>query len=439
MFRRSLLVVALCSLAACSADTAVTSRRADANSTVATGLVPPPITDSDSPDATIPAVPGVPSDGIGDSLFPSLGNPGIDVTHYDVNIAYSPTTDRVEGSVGVDLTLTSDRTAITLDSAGPIVSEVSVGGAKAEFTADDPELRIKLPNVGHKGDRLRVKVVYALDPHPQASVVGLNNGWFNTVGGSYVLNEPDSARTWLPCNDHPSDKADYTFTITLPRGLTGVANGDLVDHRTEDGHEVWVWHEARPMTTYLIQLFTGDYEIIKGTGPHGLPLLSVVLRTDVNAAKPSLDVTPKMIEFFEQYFGPYPLDRYGIAVTDSYGGLAMETQERSYFSRDDLLVGGVQNMLLSHELAHQWFGNAVSPARWRDIWLNESFATYGQWMWLDHVGAGSVQSAADLALRSRGPGSTANPRVDDMFGNNSYDGGAVVLQALRLEIGDAQF
>ena len=112
------------------------------------------------------------------------------------------------------------------------------------------------------------------------------------------------------------------------------------------------------------------------------------------------------------------------------------------FSREDLAGGELryaQQLLLSHELAHQWYGDAVTPAVWRDIWLNESFATYGQWMWLEHAGLGSVEQSAQAALQMRGSGSTAAPTVDDLFGFNSYDGGAVVLQALRRTVGDDDF
>jgi aminopeptidase N len=148
------------------------------------------------------------------------------------------------------------------------------------------------------------------------------------------------------------------------------------------------------------------------------------------------------IDYFDEFFGPYPLERYGIAITDSYPGLAMETLGRSLFSRDDFATGRLdfrQQLLLSHELAHQWFGDAVSPARWTDVWLNESFATYAQWMWLDHVGLLPLQQSADAALAGRGVGSTASPSAESLFTFDSYEGGAVILHALRKTVGDDLF
>ncbi len=126
----------------------------------------------------------------------------------------------------------------------------------------------------------------------------------------------------------------------------------------------------------------------------------MALADDVERMQPYFDLTDDQIAFFEPLFGPYPLDQYGLAFTESPPGLAMETQGRSLFSRDDFPAGEpgfVQHLLLSHELAHQWFGDAVTPGEWSDLWLNESFATYAQWLWLDHVGFTVLEREADIA------------------------------------------
>jgi aminopeptidase N len=402
----------------------------------------PASTTSETPPETSQTPPTPVGDGVGDALFPDLGNPGLDVLHYDIALSYDPSTDRVDGTVGLDVALTADRDEITLDAVGLTTSQVTVDGESVAAVADGPELRIPLPQPGHAGDNVRVEVAYGFDSAQLDSPIGFEIGWFNTAGGSYVLNEPDGTRSWLPCNDHPSDKATYTFTIAVPLGLTAVANGTLTDHHTAGSQEVWVWQQDDPMATYLIQLLTGDYEVVNGTGPDGLPLISAILRGDRTTMQEFIDVTPTMIDFFDGFFGPYPLDSYGIAMTDSFGGLAMETQGRSLFSRDDFLGTGLgygQQLLLAHELAHQWFGDAVSPARWVDIWLNESFATYAQWMWLEDAGFSLADEEATFALENRPPGSSADPNAEDLFGYNSYDGGAVVLHALRLTIGDDKF
>jgi aminopeptidase N len=431
-------------LAACSRTSSVGVERSDTATTVpGTGgpapatTIPPPGT---GPSTTDPSVDT--GDGVGDELFPDLGNPGIDVAHYDVRLTYDPATDVLDGDVRIDLTATIDLATFTLDATVPEIGQVTVDGAPVTFTHDDPELRITPSAPFTAGSGHTVEIGYSAPVGPGSSPIGLDTGWYDTSGGSFVLNEPDGARRWLPSNDHPSDKATFRFAITVPAGLTAVANGALVDHSTGPAGETWVWQEDRPMATYLIQVLTGDYELVEGTGPAGLPLVSAVLRRDRAALQPVLDGIAEQIDFFDDLFGPYPLDRYGVAITDSFGGLAMETFGRSLFSRDDFVgtpVGFLQELLLSHELAHQWFGNAVTPARWTDIWLNESFATYGQWLWLDHLGLVSIDDEAESARARRSPNPITSPPVSDLFGFNSYDGGAATLHALRLTIGDDAF
>jgi len=383
-------------------------------------------------------------DGIGDPLYPDLGNPGIDVEDYLVELAFDPATASLAGSVTLQIRFTDDRDRFTLDSSGPTASTVTVDGAEVEFVHDDVELRITPDEPLAAGDLAEVRIDYTVTPGVADSFSGLPAGWFNTDLGSWVLNQPDGARTWLPSNDHPSDKATWTFRLTVPSGTAAIANGALVGTTPGADGDTWEWREDEPMPTYLVLFVTGDYQVVESTTADGLPLVSVALSDDLAVMQPFFDGIAEQIDFFDDLFGPYPLDRYGLAVIDSFPGLAMETQGRSFFSRTDMrsIDGYIEQLLLSHELAHQWFGNAVSPARWEDIWLNESFATYAQWMWLEHDGFTTVDDEAKLALANRQAGvgePTGSPTADDLFGYNSYDGGAVVLHALRLTVGDEAF
>ena len=413
-----------------------------------------PATDPSTEPATAPvsdpadgAAPDVGSgvSGVGDVLFPDLGNPGLDVDHYDIDVAYDHDTGEIDGTVELSITATEPLDHFTLDAVGLDVSGVEVDGDVAHYEVDDPELRIAPDVPIAKGASFEVTVSYTAEANPGNISAGVSAGWFRTESGSFVLDEPDGTRNWLPSNDHPSDKATYRFTIHVPAGLTGVANGDLVSHETApDGSETWIWDEQQPMTTYLIQLMTGTLDVVDGTTPGGTPLTSVVQAGDQTLMQPFLDVTGEQVDYFEQYFGPYPFDRYGIAMTDGYIGGAMEEQGRSLFSAQDFAGGQLDHgteLLLSHELTHQWFGDGVSPAQWQDIWLNESFATYGEWMWLEHAGYGTITDFAATALAERqdGPFATGTPDVQGLFGFEVYEGGAVVLQALRDEVGDDHF
>jgi aminopeptidase N len=404
-----------------------------------------------TPDPTTSTQPAGGPQGVGDELFPDLGNPGIDVAAYDVRVAYDPETRLLDGDVTLTVDLVEDRTGITLDAKELVVEEVTVDGDPVPFEERSPELVIDPETARQAGERLEVNVRYQAEAAGSSSPAGLPAGWFATDGGSFVLNEPDGARTWMPANDHPSDKATWRFEITVPSGVEAVANGRLEQHDTSGDTETWVWAQDEPMATYLVQLLTGQYELVQASTPAGLELTSAVRdETPDTAGDDAAEVDgylatiPDQMTFFEELFGPYPLASYGISITDSWPGLAMETQGRSMFSEADLpdLAGGEEvgyfpQLLLAHELAHQWFGNAVTPARWQDIWLNESFATYAEWLWLDHLGFEHLDDAANRSLQMRQTPTvaTGDPPVSELFGDEVYEGGAVVLYALRQQLG----
>ena len=274
-------------------------------------------------------------------------------------------------------------------------------------------------------------------------------GLFHGVSddGVWSVNEPDGTSTWLPVNDHPTDKASWTFEVTVPEGMSAIANGELTGTTdVANGGTTWTWEQGEPMASYLVLLLIGDYERrSNGRSSTGIELAHVAPAGDMEDLDHYLPVVERQLEFFTEIFGRYPFDRYGIALADSMSGLAMETQGLPMFSHDELdgTLDELQHLLLAHELAHQWFGNAVSPAQWDDIWLNEGFATYAQWLWLEEAGFGSVEGQAESALAllgtMPGPGGGPVSDPDELFGQVSYDGGAVALHALRLTIGDEAF
>ena len=349
-------------------------------------------------------------DGIGDTLFPSLGNPGIDVEHYTLTLHYDPARNDISATEHLDMVMTrGSRHVHARLRRGQSFRPCRWMACRQRLPPKHPELHITPVTKLTSGQHVAVDVTYTLSPESVPSAAGGPVGWFPTPGGSYVLNEPEGAHTWMPCDDHPSDKATFRFELTVPSGLTAVANGALVDHTSNVSTDTWIWQEDRPMATYLIQLLTGDYELVDGSRSQRSAVAQRRCCTaTAKRCSPILDVIDDQIDFFDDFFGPYPLDRYGIAITDSFPGLAMETMERPMFSRADFASGRLdsgQQLFLSHELAHQWFGDAVSPARWKDVWLNESFATYGEWMWLDHVGLTSIET-----LRRRASPATSRGR-----------------------------
>ena len=345
------------------------------------------------------------------------------------------------GAVTITASLLVETDRLAFDADGPTVGAVEVDGRPAATEEVDGELLIDLGAAMSSGSEVVVDIAFGVE------VVGQNFfadevGLFPTSTGLWSVNEPDGVSTWMPVNDHPTDKATWTFAITVPTGLTGVANGALVDTSEVAGATTWTWRQDEPMASYLVLLLVGGYELVdSGVSDSGVELRHAVLESRVDVVDAYTDVTVEQLAFFEPLFGPYPFDRYGVAIADSVPGLAMETQGLSLFSAVDLdgSLGYLQHLLLAHELAHQWFGDAVSPATWDDIWLNEGFATYAQWLWLDEVGFDDIDELADQTLRTLPSTGWPLAAPTEMFGTVSYDGGATALHALRLTVGDDAF
>ncbi len=393
--------------------------------------------------ASPPIEPVEPTLGVGDTLFPGLGSSDIDVVSYDVALTYDPTSDQLAGTVSVELMLLVDADTVPLDATDLAVTSVTVDGDEAQWSAPGHELLVELPEAKAAGSTVNVDVTYDAPSRLRSVEIGFPVGWYDTVDGSYALNEPDGASAWLPVSDHPSDKATWRFELTVPEGTTAVANGELLDEIHGEDGVTWIWEESEPMTSYAILLLTGDYEVVEGGSAAGVDLVHAVLRSSLDELETYEAVTRDQLEYFVEWFGPYPFRTYGLSLTESFPGFAMETQGRSLFSDLDFdgTLDHVQHLLLAHELAHQWFGNAVSPDRWTDMWLNEGFATYGEWMWLDEVGIQPLSTAAEMALLGQqgSPIAVDSPTVDQLFGTGVYKGGAMVLHALRLEVGDDAF
>ncbi|MGA9277088.1 M1 family metallopeptidase [Ilumatobacter sp.] len=416
--------------------------------------------DDEAEESSDDGEPASPSLSVGDALFPELGSTDVDVQTYAValdvpppNSATAGSDDAIEANVTILASVRTGVGVLALDAVDLDIDRVTVDSVTAPFEVGETKLHIELPE--DRSETVVAEIDYSFVPEPERTEYGLEIGWQSGADGqSYVLNEPDGARTWMPANDHPSDKARWRFDVSVDPDLAAVANGSL-ERRGDaagEGDGVWAWEQTEPMSTYLVQMIIGDYDVIDGTSVSSvdgatIPLTHVVPAGEGERFATSIDSIADQLSFFEDYFGPYPLDRYGLAFVDGLNGSAMETQGRSMFGEADFPTGPnvgpafFPQLLLSHELAHQWFGNAVSPAMWTDIWLNESFATYAQWLWLDHIGLQPIDSYADAMLQQRqsGTGSTGHPTADNLFGFNSYDGGAVVAHALRSEIGDDAF
>jgi aminopeptidase N len=257
--------------------------------------------------------------------------------------------------------------------------------------------------------------------------------------------EPNGAETWFPVNDHPRDKATYRFEITVPEPWVVTASGSL--QKTEDlgDHTRFTWEMDNPMASYLASINIDRYTLEETDLPGGLILRNYFPASFRETDKKLLNALPEMISYFSSLFGPYPFKEYGIVIaakditpcTSNIGG-ALETQSLSVYCPK---LGLLDESILAHELAHQWFGDSVSLKNWQDLWMKEGMATYAEWLWttrnegsshLDTMVKGEMQ-------RFIIPSEIGSPPVDDLYGYPAYKGGALVYHALRVQVGNDAF
>jgi aminopeptidase N len=379
------------------------------------------------------------SPGLGDPYFPLAGNGGYDVSNYSLRLDYQPSTRRLVGSATVTATATQNLSRFDLDLRGFDVARVAVDGWAATFTRDGQELVIT-PRTGLRAGRaFAVTVDYAGVPQvitdPDESI----EGFVPTDDGAFVVGEPQGSPGWYPANDNPRDKATYDFTVTVPQGLTVMANGVLRRQTTLGGRSTFVWRESLPMAPHLATATLGRFNLEQYRLDDGLPVYVAVDPSLPDASV--LKKLPDIVEFYSSIYGRYPFDAVGAIVDNApQVGYALETQTKPVFDSVP------DEATLAHELSHQWYGDSVTLTQWPDIWLHEGFATWSEWIWSEHQGGESAHAtfqrlyakpASDVAFWTPPAGNPGGPQ--NMFDGTIYNRGGMTLQALREKIGDRTY
>jgi aminopeptidase N len=385
------------------------------------------------------------ADGIGDSYYPQLGNGGYDALHYTLKLNVDPIHNTLSGECIMEAQATQPLSAFNLDFSGLIIERITVNGKDAKYQREERELTINPAQPLTKGDVFTVTVTYSGTPENSPSVGSLwASGWYhNDKNEVFTSNEVSGSATWYPVNDHPLDKASYSFRITVPKPYVVAANG-LLQQELDNGETVtYVWETAEPMASYVVAVDIDDYVIETKQGPDGILIRNYLPPDFPETSKAGIDQTSDMLAFFSDLFGPYPFEAYGIVIVDfpDDGPAAMEAQSLSQHEEDEFLYS-LSERIVAHELAHQWFGDCVSLESWQDIWLKEGAATYAEWLWLEHKeGADALDTKVRSIYPFYGftPDPPGNPSPTNLYTATIYDRGAMVFHALRLRVGDEVF
>jgi aminopeptidase N len=379
--------------------------------------------------------------------------PGIDVVSYDFTIAL-PLRGAMD-TIAVDEVVVVRRTrrdTLVLDLLAPmVVSDVTVSGRPVSFRRDSVAVGIPLPRGNN--DSVVVSLRYHGKPLDGLVMRADSSGRWTAFGDNY----PDRARHWLATVDHPSDKAIVRWTIRHPATTRAIANGELLEESPDPaGGMVTRWRSTRPMYTAVMVIGVGPFAVYElgetacGMAERpGCVRQSVWVAPEVRPTMPgAFSQAAAIVDWYAHIVAPFPYEKLAhVESATRWGG--MENASAIFYSDQSFRRGGVGEGTIAHEIAHQWFGDAVTEREWPDVWLSESFATYFAALWTEHSRGDSAfrgdlvrmrQAVLDAPVTVREPVVRDSvPDLATLLNSNVYQKGGFVLHMLRRMIGDSAF
>lgn len=394
-----------------------------------------------------------------------------DVKTYRLDLQVDPAAKTLRGTVGVEarvlkpfqvfeLDLMKGRKVVSVNQIGRITPSSSLGGKRLPFVHEDDRIRVTLPKRLEPYDTVRVAVTYELKDGQQDGIT------FNQTpdGKPWITTSCQvlGAHSWWPQkgeNEHPEDKFEHLYmNVTVPKGLTAVCAGRLAGKTATETTETFHWRHDYPCQNYSVSLNVAPYvdiagELKLGTRPDPIPYSYFVIPQDVEKARVQFEEVPRLLEIYEEAFGPYPFpnSKFGLVQTD-YWGMEHSTAVAygNSFPAWIKVHGGTDrwadfnkyfDYILIHEVAHEWWANAVSAKDWGHLWLHEGFGTYAEGVYVEKLMGREKADEYFATLRKevseqfrlfRGTG--VLPR--QAFDNNVYYKGALVLNTLRHYLDD---
>jgi aminopeptidase N len=376
----------------------------------------------------------------------------IDILHYSYAIRLSDSNDEVNGRAKIRFVVLKETTTVTLDlvktaadKKGMSVISVLEDNQPTSYIHDQDLLKVNFGRKLPAGTEKEIEVVYHGVPR-EGLIIG-NNKYKHR--GFFADHWPNRAHNWLPCVDHPADKAMVDFLVTAPEHYQVVANGVQVEETSLGaGMKLTHYRETVPLPTKVMVIGAADFAVELADVVNCIPVYSWVYPEDRDKGFYDYGQAASILPFYINNIGPYGYKKLAnVQSKTTYGGL--ENASAIFYFENSITGKRISESLLAHEIAHQWFGNMATEKEWAHIWLSEGFATY---MTILYMESQHGKDTADKMLIQNRTQTIAfskrkmRPVVDsavtdymDLLNANSYQKGGWVLHMLRSQLGDSVF